>query len=97
MASVRIGAVAAHFGRDVERTLAKLEAMLDGARRDGIDLLVLPGATIGGYVPDLQFPWTTGVTRREGVQDLPPGFGLDAEVIQRVCALAQDQIGRAHV
>ena len=37
--------VARSFGRDLGRTLAKLEAMLAGARRDGIDLLVLPGAT----------------------------------------------------
>jgi predicted amidohydrolase len=88
----RIGAVAAHFGRDVERTLAKLEAMLAGARRDGVDLLVLPGATLGGYVPDLQFPWATRLSRDEGTQDLPPAFRLDAEVVQRVCALAQDLV-----
>jgi predicted amidohydrolase len=88
----RIGAVAAHFGRDVERTLAKLEAMLDGARRDGVDLLVLPGATIGGYVPDLQFPWAAGLSRAAGVQDLPPAFALDAEVVQRVCRLAGDLV-----
>ena len=92
MALTRIGAVAAHFGRDVERTLAKLEAMLDGARRDGVDLLVLPGATLGGYVPDLQFPWTAGPTRAAGVQDLPPAFALDAEVVRRVCALAGDLV-----
>lgn len=91
MTSTRIGAVAAHFGRDIERTLGKLEAMLDGARRDGIDLLVLPGATIGGYVTDLH-PWTSGLSRPAGVQDLPPAFALDAEVVQRVCALAGDLV-----
>jgi len=88
----RIGAVAAHFGRDVGRTLAKLEAMLAGARRDGIDLLVLPGATIGGYVADLQHPSAAGLSRPAGVQDLPPAFALDAEVVQRVCALAGDLV-----
>jgi predicted amidohydrolase len=88
----RIGAVAAHFGRDVERTVAKVGAMLDGARRDGVDLLVLPGATIGGYVSDLQFPWAAGLTRPAGVQDLPPAFALDAEVVQRVCGLARDLV-----
>ncbi|GAA3551156.1 carbon-nitrogen hydrolase family protein [Microlunatus spumicola] len=92
MGPVRLGAVAAHFGRDVDRTLAKLEAMVAGARRDGVDLLVLPGATIGGYVPDLQFPWASGLSRTEGVQDLPPAFALDAEVVQRVCALAGDLV-----
>ena len=92
MGPVRIGAVAAHFGRDVDRTLAKLEAMVAGARRDGVDLLVLPGATIGGYVPDLQFPWTAGPSRHAGAQDLPPAFALDADVIRRVCALAGDLV-----
>ncbi|GAB2580669.1 carbon-nitrogen hydrolase family protein [Microlunatus antarcticus] len=88
----RIGAVAAHFGRDVERTLGKLGAMLDGARRDGVDLLVLPGATLGGYVPDLQRPWTTAPAREPDVQDLPPAFALDADVVRRVCALAGDLV-----
>ena len=87
----RIGAVAAHFGRDVERTLGKLEAMLDGARRAGVDLLVLPGATIGGYVSDLH-PWTADHGRDEGVPDLPPAFALDGEVVQQVCALARDLV-----
>ncbi|HEY0237604.1 MAG TPA: carbon-nitrogen hydrolase family protein [Friedmanniella sp.] len=92
MGVINIGAVAAHFGRDVEKTMAKLTAMLDGARRDGVDLLVLPGATVGGYIPDLQFPWTTGLTRLEGAQDLPPGFSLDDEVIRRVSSLAGDMV-----
>ena len=91
MGPVRVGAVAAHFGRDVDRTLAKLEAMVAGARRDGVDLLVLPGATIGGYVPDLH-PWTTGLSRRAGAQDLPPAFTLDADAVRRVCALAGDLV-----
>ena len=88
MVLTRVGAVAAHFGRDVERTLAKLE----GARRDRVDLLVLPGATLGGYVPDLQFPWAAGSTRAAGVQDLPPAFALDDEVVRRVSALARDLV-----
>ncbi|SEQ46005.1 carbon-nitrogen hydrolase family protein [Microlunatus flavus] len=88
MTPVRIGAVAAHFGRDVGRTLAKLEAMLAGARRDGTDLLVLPGATIGGYVPDLQHPWAAGHSRTPGAQDLPPAFALDDAIVDQVRRLA---------
>ena len=91
MGPIRIGAVAAHFGRDVARTLAKLEALLDGARRDGIDLLVLPGATIGGYVTDLH-PWTAGLPRPEGAADLPPAFTVQDDVVERVCALAGDLV-----
>lgn len=91
MGPVRIGAVAAHFGRDVDRTLAKLEAMVAGARRDGVDLLVLPGATLGGYVSDLH-PWMTGPWRPTGGPDLPPAFALGSDVVRRVCALAGDLV-----
>lgn len=68
MALTRIGAVAGHFGRDVDRTLAKLAGIVAAARRDGLDLLVLPGATLGGYIPDLRHP---------GRDDLPPVLALD--------------------
>ncbi|SDU87528.1 nitrilase [Microlunatus sagamiharensis] len=86
MAPTRVGAVAGHFGRDVARTLAKLEALVAGARRDGTDLLVLPGATIGGYVPDLQ------PGREAGTQDLPPAFALDDEAVQHVRRLAGSMV-----
>ena len=54
-------------------------------RRDGVDLLVLPGATLGGYVPDLQRPWTAAPARGPDVHDLPPAFALDADVVDE-CA-----------
>ncbi len=79
MALTSIGAVAGHFGRDVDRTLAKLTALVEGARDGGIDLLVLPGATVGGYVPDLRHP---------GLADLTPTFALDSPVIAEVIRLA---------
>jgi predicted amidohydrolase len=88
MTTIRIGAVAAHFGRDVDRTLAKLGALVEGVRRDGTDLLVLPGATIGGYVGDLRLP---GAARRGGVADLPPAFAMD-EVVTKVRRLAGDTV-----
>ena len=86
MAPTRVGAVAGHFGRDVGRTLAKLEALVAGARRDGTDLLVLPGATIGGYVPDLHRG------RDVGTQDLPLAFALDDEAVQQVRRLAGSMV-----
>ena len=79
MALTSIGAVAGHFGRDVQRTLAKLTALVESARQGGTDLLVLPGATVGGYVPDLVHP---------GLDDLPPTFTLDSPVIAQVRKLA---------
>lgn len=91
MALTRIGAVAGHFGRDVARTLAKLAAIIESARRDGVALLVLPAAAIGGYVSDLH-PWPAGPSARADVQDLPPAFGIDTEMVAQVCALAGDLV-----
>lgn len=79
MGLTRIGAVAGHFGRDVDRTLAKLTGIIGSARREGLDLLVLPGATVGGYIPDLRHP---------GLDDLPPTLTLDAPELEALRRLA---------
>lgn len=76
-----MGAVAAHFGRDVERTLAKLPGMIDQARERGVDLLVLPDATVGGYLLDLVHP---------GPRALPPAVEMDGPEVQAVADLARD-------
>lgn len=81
MGLTRIGAVAAHFGRDIDKTLAKLAGIIDSARRDRLDLLVLPGATVGGYIPDLRHP---------GLDDLPPTLEIDSPVIRTLRRLAGD-------
>ncbi|WP_370246427.1 carbon-nitrogen hydrolase family protein [Nocardioides sp.] len=56
MGEVTIGAVAAHFGRDLERGVAKVVAIIEDARTAGCDLLVLPDGTLGGYLGDLRSP-----------------------------------------
>ncbi|WP_375431563.1 carbon-nitrogen hydrolase family protein [uncultured Friedmanniella sp.] len=81
MPVTRIGAVAAHFGRDVGRTMAKLTGIVESARREGTDLLVLPGATVGGYIPDLRHP---------GLDDLPPTFALDSPMVAELVRLARE-------
>jgi predicted amidohydrolase len=53
---VRIAAAAAHFGRDLARGVEKTLAVVDGARHNGVDLLVLPHGTLGGYLSDLEDP-----------------------------------------
>lgn len=58
--SVRVAAAAAHFGRDVRRGVEKALAVVSGARRSGVDLLVLPHGTLGGYLSDLDDPHTGG-------------------------------------
>ena len=53
---VTIGAVAGHFGRDLDRAIAKVGRIIDDARGAGCDVLVLPDATLGGYLTDLRAP-----------------------------------------
>ncbi|MBZ5733665.1 carbon-nitrogen hydrolase family protein [Nocardioides sp. TRM66260-LWL] len=75
----RIGAVAAHFGRDLDRALAKLEGILGDARAAGVELLALPDATLGGYLSDL---------RRPDPAALPPALTEDDLPVRRLAALA---------
>lgn len=76
-----MGAVAAHFGRDVERTLAKLPGVIEQARERGVDLLVLPDATVGGYLLDLVHP---------GPEAFPPAVEMDGPEVRAVADLAGD-------
>lgn len=75
----RIGAVAAHFGRDLDRALAKIEGILGDARAAGVELLVLPDATLGGYLSDLRHP---------DPASMPPALREDDAVIRRIVAMA---------
>jgi nitrilase len=56
MAVTRIAAVAAHFGTGIARALDKITGIVDRLAADGVDLLVLPDATLGGYIGDLRNP-----------------------------------------
>ena len=56
MAVARLGAVAGHFGRDLARCLQRVATLVDAARRDGLALLVLPAAALGGYLDHLSDP-----------------------------------------
>lgn len=52
----RIAALAGHFGADIGRALEKLGGILERLHAQRIDLLVLPDATLGGYIGDLRNP-----------------------------------------
>lgn len=80
---MRLGAVAAHFGRDLGRALAKVEGIVDDARRAGVDLLVLPDATLGGYLSDLRHP---------DPLSLPPALAEDSPELRRIAALAGSMV-----
>lgn len=83
MSKVRIGAVAAHFGRDLPRAVAKLEGIVEDARRNDVRLLVLPDATLGGYLSDLRHP---------DPHALPPALHEDSFEIGRMIAMAGDMV-----
>jgi predicted amidohydrolase len=81
-----IAAVSAPFGRDLDRCLADIEALLDDARLAGAGLVVLPEAALGGYLHDLN-EHTPGA-----VPDLPPALDVDGPIVRRVAELAGDLV-----
>src|SRR5690606_20284892 len=56
MPTTRIAALAGHFGPDIGRALDKLAGIVERLLEQGVDLLVLPDATLGGYIGDLRNP-----------------------------------------
>jgi predicted amidohydrolase len=80
---MRIGAVAAHFGRDIGRALVKVAGIIDDARAARVELLVLPDATLGGYLSDLRHPDPLSV---------PPALAEDSPEVRAVIALARDMV-----
>ncbi|MDX1874396.1 carbon-nitrogen hydrolase family protein [Mycolicibacterium sp. 120266] len=79
MAPVTLGAVAAHFGRDMDRGVSKVVGIIESAARDGVDLLVLPDACLGGYIGDFAAP---------DPDDPPPALDPDGPEIAAVIAAA---------
>jgi len=80
---MRIGAVAAHFGRDIGRALVKIAGIIDDARAAQVQLLVLPDATLGGYLSDLRHPDPLSI---------PPALAEDSPEVSRIRALAGDMV-----
>lgn len=79
MAPITIAAVAAHFGRDVDRGVSKVVGIVDAAAREGVQLLVFPDACLGGYIGDLRAP---------DPDDPPPALDPDGPEIAAVIAAA---------
>ena len=80
---MRLASVAAHFGRDIDRSLEKMAGIVGDARASGVDLLVFPDATLGGYLSDLRHP---------DAHALPPALAEDSFEVGRVIAMAQDMV-----
>src|SRR4051794_8892784 len=79
---LRMGAVAAPFDRDLEADFARITHLIDEARADGIGLLALPEACLGGYLLSMD----------GNPSDLPPALDPDGPELRRLAALAGDMV-----
>ncbi|QUQ66199.1 carbon-nitrogen hydrolase family protein [Kutzneria sp. CA-103260] len=80
---LRIGAVAAAFTRDLDFDLQRIATLIEHARRDGVGLLVLPDAALGGYLTDLRQP---------DLAALPPALPVDDVHLRKIAGLAADMV-----
>jgi len=78
---LRMAAVAAPFDRDLEAGFQRIAMLIGDAREQGVRLLALPEACLGGYLADL-----------EGGADSPPALRIDGPEIARLAALAGDMV-----
>lgn len=88
MSQTAVAAASANFGRDVEENLAQIAALTEEARAQGVSLLALPEASIGGYLSVL------GAGRDgshdESPESLPPVTDVDGPELRRVAEIAGD-------
>ncbi|MGW1713490.1 carbon-nitrogen hydrolase family protein [Streptomyces sp. NPDC002156] len=80
MTTLRMAAVAAEFGRDLEEDFAIAERLIKEAREEGVRLLALPEACLGGYLLSLDDD--------SALDEGPPALALDGPEIARLAALA---------
>jgi predicted amidohydrolase len=81
MSPLTVAAASANFGRDLDACFAQIEELIATARAQGVHLLALPEAALGGYLAAL-----------DGNQPLPPAFAVDSAEIRRVADLAGDLV-----
>ena len=82
-----MAAVAAPFGRDLEADFARIGSLIAEARSDGVRLLALPEACLGGYLTSLDAPQAD-----DGGAEGPPPLRLDGPEIGRLAALAGEMV-----
>ncbi len=80
MSGIRVAGAAAHFGRDLDAALHRVEAIVRHSRRAGVRLIVLPHGTLGGCVSD------------SPPDDLPRSFRPDDPIFDELRRLAGDLI-----
>jgi predicted amidohydrolase len=84
---LRMGAVAAPFGRDLAADFDLIGRLIGQAREAGVRLLTLPEACLGGYLSDLE-----GTDGPGGDDGGPPALDPDGPEIRRLAALAGELV-----
>ena len=87
-----IAAASAEFGRDLDAAYASIQSLVVKARAARTDLLVLPEACLGGYLPSLGNARDDEETKARRRGDLPPALDLDGPEIRRVVGMAGDML-----
>jgi N-carbamoylputrescine amidase len=85
VSSLRVAAVAAPFGRDLDADFDRIGALIAQARDRGVRLLALPEACLGGYLTNLD-------GGRAGDDPGPPPLRLDGPEVNRLAVLAGDMV-----
>lgn len=88
-APLAVAVVAANFTRNVAAGLDRIDAVLVDAKERGADLVVLPDASLGGYLSTFRLD---GGGDAEGSVDPPPALDLDGAELARVAAAAGDVV-----
>ncbi len=83
MALIRVAAAAAHFGRDIDACLARIEALVADAAERGAHLVVLPDAALGGYL--------AGFAPSDAA-DRPDAIDPDGPEVKRLVELAGSRV-----
>ena len=65
----------------MDRAVLKIVTIIESALRDGLDLLVLPDASLGGYIDSLRNP---------DISELPPTLDIDGPEISAIIEAAGD-------
>jgi predicted amidohydrolase len=81
MTELTIAAAAAPFGRDMDQCLETIASVIADARAQGVQLLVLPEAALGGYVETLH-----------GDADPPPALSATGPELAQVMELAGEMV-----
>lgn len=88
MTTTGLAAAAGNFGRDLDQNLAQAQMLIADARRQGVSLLALPEACLGGYLSVLGSG--RDGTHAQTPESLPPLIDLDGPELRRLAEMARD-------